>query len=129
MFCARCAGSGKIMGNGMIPAECVQCAGKGNYESAVHSSLHPTPTPGVYIVVPESVVSPSDETEDIPNIPFADMVSKVPICPKLNKIDKRSKLYRDAIYEIMETCDVNRKEAMIMFAGTYTKVMEARDAN
>ncbi len=32
MFCSRCAGSGKICGNGMIVDDCSTCGGEGSYE-------------------------------------------------------------------------------------------------
>lgn len=31
MFCSRCAGTGEILGNGMIMIECITCEGDGEY--------------------------------------------------------------------------------------------------
>jgi hypothetical protein len=44
------------------------------------------------------------------------------ICaPTLDKIDRRSKEYRDAINEIMRTSECNRVKATQIFDKTYSK--------
>jgi hypothetical protein len=36
MFCARCAGTGEIMGNGMIALKCSKCSGSGKYTEEIN---------------------------------------------------------------------------------------------
>ena len=43
------------------------------------------------------------------------------VAPSLDKIDRRSKEYRDAIEEIMRTSKVMRNEATKIFDETYSK--------
>lgn len=32
MFCIKCAGSGELLGNGMVTIKCTDCAGTGDFE-------------------------------------------------------------------------------------------------
>lgn len=134
MFCARCAGSGKIMGNGLVFIDCTQCVGKGHYEPApiaITTTAEPvTPIPHIPHTIPHK--DHKAHKEPIPTvepIPFQDLIAKVPICPRINKVDKRSRMYRAAVEEIMDECDVSRKDAMIMFAKTYEQIRETSHAN
>jgi hypothetical protein len=82
MFCVRCAGAGKYLGNGMVMIECKDCDGFGKVEA-----------------------------------------KKVDEKKSIDKVDRKSSAYKEAIKEIMTlNPDISREEAVKMFDNAYEKV-------